>query len=512
MGQSQMATKLGVILADFSTQLATAISVGGTTATLQSALDDDGIALPAGRYFFTIDGTNSNKEHFSCVLSGTSLTSLASLSRQGVETSGAVRAHRLGSTVSLTDFAHIKFVNDLLIGTTNLNSLVPLSYDGIADMTGNDNKLASVAFVKATAIAGGADASSTIKGITKLSVNPVSTTSPIAVGDNDTRVPTVNQTAALVGTSGTATSGANKLVDNADTSATASAGKVIRANGSGTIDSSFLPSSFAQNFTADSGITGGNAVIVTDGTNVTRSTITPTNTAGIVAVSGSTSLWGAQAFTVPSENNLYVQTITARLDQNTNGGQPTATLTLSIRATSAGQPTGTDLASATVSHSAFGVNQSVQFTFATPVVLTAGVTYSYLIRTSNATGNSYQWYCDFSSANAGSTWSSSSGSGQSFSVVFGKVTTAGRVMQTNATTSNIFANNFIGFAAATTLEAATCSVVHTGIVTGLSGLTVGSVYFLSNTPGAISTSAGSVSKKVGIAISTTALLIRNDNS
>ena len=43
------------------------------------------------------------------------------------------------------------------------------------------------------------DASTTVKGITKLSVAPVSSTNPIAVGQNDPILPTQNQTNALVG-------------------------------------------------------------------------------------------------------------------------------------------------------------------------------------------------------------------------------------------------------------------------------------------------------------------------
>lgn len=43
------------------------------------------------------------------------------------------------------------------------------------------------------------DASTTVKGITKLSTAPVSPTSPISVGDNDTRVPTQSENDALVG-------------------------------------------------------------------------------------------------------------------------------------------------------------------------------------------------------------------------------------------------------------------------------------------------------------------------
>lgn len=49
------------------------------------------------------------------------------------------------------------------------------------------------------AIAGAPDATTSTKGITKMSVAPVSAASPIAVGDNDGRVPTQSENDALVG-------------------------------------------------------------------------------------------------------------------------------------------------------------------------------------------------------------------------------------------------------------------------------------------------------------------------
>lgn len=141
-----MSTKLGTILADFTTTLATDTAVGATSATLSSATDDDGVALPAGRYFFTIDGDNSSKEHISCDLSSTAITNIKSLSRQGVETTGVARKHRIGAAVSLTDFGHIKFINDLVSGATSLNSAAPLGYDGApASLSGN--QLATVTYV-----------------------------------------------------------------------------------------------------------------------------------------------------------------------------------------------------------------------------------------------------------------------------------------------------------------------------------------------------------------------------
>lgn len=162
-----MSTKLATILADFTTNLASAITVAGTTATLQSATDDDGIALPSGTYFFTLDGENSSKEHIVCTLSGTSLTAISSVSRQGVEASGAVRSHRIGATVSLTDFGHILFMNNLLRGVTTFDASAPLGYDGTASIT-TANQFATKAYVDGVAVSGAPNADLTTKGIVQL--------------------------------------------------------------------------------------------------------------------------------------------------------------------------------------------------------------------------------------------------------------------------------------------------------------------------------------------------------
>ncbi len=130
-----MTQTLGHITADFETQLAVKMAVGATTGTLQSATDDDGIALPTGRYFLTIDRDNSYKEYVSCTLTGTALTNVKTLSRQGTETAGTVREHRVGANVIISDFGHIKKINDLLDGTTSFDSATPLGYDGAPSIT-----------------------------------------------------------------------------------------------------------------------------------------------------------------------------------------------------------------------------------------------------------------------------------------------------------------------------------------------------------------------------------------
>lgn len=61
------------------------------------------------------------------------------------------------------------------------------------------NRAATIGYVNGVAIAGAPDASTTVKGITKLSVAPVSATNPIAVGDNDNRVSPVSLAALTSG-------------------------------------------------------------------------------------------------------------------------------------------------------------------------------------------------------------------------------------------------------------------------------------------------------------------------
>lgn len=229
-----MATKLSKIVADFVTQLAATMLVGATTGTLQSVTDDDGVALTNGVYYFTLDGNNSNKEYIQATITGTSMASIKTVSRQGTLVAGTVRQHRAGCLVEVTDFAAIKMMMNILDGTDGLNASVPLAYDGAPVLTPGSNQLATVAYAESLANQGAATASTSTKGIIKVSTAPVDANSPIAVGDNDTRVPTQAENDAMVGTSGSPSS-TNKFVTNDDTSAGSSASKVLRQDAAGKI-------------------------------------------------------------------------------------------------------------------------------------------------------------------------------------------------------------------------------------------------------------------------------------
>ena len=69
---------------------------------------------------------------------------------------------------------------------------------------------------------------------------------------------------------------------------------------------------------------------------------------------------------------------------------------------------------------------------------------------------------------------------------------------------------FIGFVTNSPTQGNTANIVHEGIVTGLTGLIGGQTYYLNDTAGTIGTSAGTNTRKIGIALSATTLLITNE--
>ena len=126
-----MATELLKISANFETTLASKLSTSGTSATLTSATDKDGIALPSGSYGFTLDEGESTEEHITADLASTALTNIKTVARTaGTGVAGATKLHRIGSSVKITNFPILRRVTDLLDGTTDFDSATPLKYDG----------------------------------------------------------------------------------------------------------------------------------------------------------------------------------------------------------------------------------------------------------------------------------------------------------------------------------------------------------------------------------------------
>ena len=140
------------------------------------------------------------------------------------------------------------------------------------------------------------------------------------------------------------------------------------------------------------------------------------NTAGTTTGTGfDTPTWTGQTFTAAMTGTL----VQAGGELFCNGcGATPPDLTLSVRATSAGLPTGADLASTTISGSAFASGSVTSFaaTFSTPAALVAGTQYALILRPVSApAGIGYFWvrsspstYSGGSrvlSADSGGTWS-----------------------------------------------------------------------------------------------------------
>lgn len=89
---------------------------------------------------------------------------------------------------------YVSNVNDQAVDGVKTFSSSPLVPDPTTAL-----QVANKEYVDNIAIAGSPNASTTVKGIGKVSVAPVSPTSPIFVGDNDPRVPTQGENDALVG-------------------------------------------------------------------------------------------------------------------------------------------------------------------------------------------------------------------------------------------------------------------------------------------------------------------------
>lgn len=142
---------IGKIVADFTTQLSDKAIVGAVTATIQSVTDDDGNTIANGTYYLTIDGNNNQKEYIQCTLTGTALTAIYSISRQGTLTSGLAREHRAGALVELTDYSIISVLRAILNGDTAIPNAI--KYDtGVAPVTSDD--LVDKAYVDALAMGG----------------------------------------------------------------------------------------------------------------------------------------------------------------------------------------------------------------------------------------------------------------------------------------------------------------------------------------------------------------------
>lgn len=556
----------------FETSLAFPIATTDTSMNLASNILLGGATLPSGFTCFTLDQGQPNTEYTCGTVSGTSVTSLT----RGIDpvtgyTSDAnlIFSHRRGADIKITDFPVLTLLRNILNGTDTIANII--SYTTHPTFSSN-TQIVDKKYVDDIAIAGGANASSTVKGISKLSVDPVSPTNPIAVGDNDTRVPTINTSSlttgelqALVGQSGTAPSSSNKFEDNADTSATSANNKLVRANGSGLIDSSFLPSFTATAFTAGASITSGQPVTLgyyqSDGgvlfdakayhnTSVSSSggndTISFTvgnnsNRAMVVFVNV-----GSASGTVPTPTVTYNGvSMTAVETQTVSSSQKLFSFILTSPATGANNLVVTLGSSSQTNYVSTGIISYYNTSGMDTHTGAASNTVAYGVpplgsllvsgagggTASTSSANNFNnlqnsptnSYTQIATADSGQAFTSSSAtvtygsSPTSITViglkafttpVGGYVYPSSSASVTNGVNQNKY-TSFVGFANSSVGAGSSVSVSVNGVISGLTSLTPNSPYYLNDSSGTIGTSAGTNTRKVGIATSTTSLLITN---
>lgn len=262
--------------------------------------------------------------------------------------------------------------------------------------------------------------------------------------------------------------------------------------------------------TAGENIIAGQSLIIGDGGGKTTSQTTEDGGDSFTDTS-----WLGQTITV--EKAIKITSIVLSLRNNNLG---THQVTASIRATSGGVPTGSDLGSQTVTLDASPApHREYTFTFSSAIAVTPNTVYAIVLRntsgdstTSSAQRNSSSVYSggvEVTSTNSGASWSTTT---KDLFFKFTEVSTnAGEVYLSDASSglATAFSSNFIGFAVADTSIGNSTPIQIEGSVTNQSGLSVGSSYYLSNTPGSINSSAGDISKKIGLSISATKLLILN---
>jgi len=196
----------------------------------------------------------------------------------------------------------------------------------------------------------------------------------------------------------------------------------------------------------------------------------------------------------------------------------TRTFTVSLRADDAGKPHSTVLGTGTCTYTkVYNISDySVNFSFASPVSVSASTKYWIVISLSNSIGVYLKGTNHGSNASvstdAGVNWSSAGANGYDTSIsVYTVDTEVGKLYQCSALHPNSRTTGFVGFAIETKNSGENTTFQVNNSFSNLTGLTAGIPYYLSNTYGAISSSAGTNSKKVGLSLSATSLLIKNDN-
>lgn len=318
--------------------------IGDTTIILKSFKDIDGTNLTMASFgdelFLTMEpGNNTLEEQIK-------ITTVVQ-NANGTAALGGVK-----SVLFLTPYTETTGLSKTHAGSTAIVVSNTSGYYNKYAIKENDETIGGQWTFLNTPIVPGtvSDASTTVKGVAKVSVAPVLASNPIAVGDNDPRVPTQNENDALVGT-GTPSS-SDKYVN----SSTLTAGYVANTSVYSTANDQTQTTQNASYANGEANATGKHALIAEK------------FVAGIATLRG-VSLWKAA-----------------------DTGTVVGTMKVAIQADSAGNPSGSDLASYTITNAVWlKLTAAAEFSiaFSSEVTLTVGSSYWIVLTPSTADNSNH---------------------------------------------------------------------------------------------------------------------------
>lgn len=292
-------------------------------------------------------------------------------------------------------------------------------------------------------------------------------------------------------------------------------GQMLTTNSAGQLSWTTPAAVTTASFTADEALTASQTVrlVMTQGTDTFSENLGVNNTDALVFGDAGARTKVAQSF--QASTSIAIDRIVFKV---TKTGTPTDSAKISIQTNSGSAPSGTILASSTISGANWPASGNIATsTLSTTASLEANTTYWVVWERTGALdgSNYYGLYLKQTTggyANGtyaiynGSAWADDSGTDVQVSFWHLLGTTGLRLA---AGGTNETADKFIGFAQGTASASSSATVVMNGTIGNFTGLIPGLTYYLSNTPGGISLTAGAVSKKLGKAISTTTLMIIN---
>jgi hypothetical protein len=277
-----------------------------------------------------------------------------------------------------------------------------------------------------------------------------------------------------------------------------------------------------KSFTAGQALAAGDAVYVADGAETNNEVSQATSDASTTTyTSASTNRLGQHFYFPASPLHRTISKITFRMLKN---GGPSGSLTVSLYATSGDFPTGSALSTGSKTYASITVDNDYDVTMSA-YTMSANTHYAIVIDPGSgvSVGNNVDFFFKngeslsnagiITSTDSGGSWANGGAtesitSEEDLDFVLVTIATAGRIYKTSAATAED-SDNFVGFCKNTTVYGEEVPVIISGEVTDLSGITTGAKYYLSDTRGAISTSAGTVSKKAGVGMTSTSLVITN---